>query len=406
MGRQKTNSDNTFLPLSTFLILVALLGLLTACLQDEEFSAPIDDPSPTEPPVQEIPDFVIQNVPGLISTFSGDDPANQTKIIQIDDDLSTINITDISASSTADWLNLDLDGTETPTTLTISLDIADLSPGEYQTDVTVSSTNSGVASKTFTIQIAIQGVELLLSPNTITITTHKDDFTQNKQGSLELTSNTNGVIIDGLQIGDIQYSTGASNWLIFNPFNTGTPSTVSFSVDEENIVPGIYSAEVLFQSTTYPDAKQTLEVILIIPTPDQLISGEDGKIWDMVYDCPWNVSNPELCQAEGEEVDFHSYLQIENDGIGRGVTVRDNDECNGFACISFGEDGWWIDDNETFWVQMKSCGQDTLFEYGLRFSTPYNEYNSGQDGMTLTYVSETGDIREKHYVTRQVECPF
>jgi hypothetical protein len=148
------------------------------------------------------------------------------------------------------WLNVTLNQTTAPATITAQLTTGSLAAATHRARVPVSSSLPGVKPDTVDIifTVAQSQVPPLISvaPNAVTFTTTQGT-TNPTPATLQVT-NAGGGNLTQLSVGAITYGPGATGWLSAQLSLTGAPSTLTLTPTLGSLAAGTYTATVPVQS--------------------------------------------------------------------------------------------------------------------------------------------------------------
>jgi uncharacterized protein (TIGR03437 family) len=144
-----------------------------------------------------------------------------------------------SATASASWLTVSPASGTAPTTLSVSVSPAGLSPGTYAGNVAISA--SGASNTPLSIAVTLTVTQappaLAISPQALT-------FNYSVGGSAPAAQT---VSITNTGAGTLSYTAAASSspyWLAVSPASGSTPGTLSVSINPANLAAGTYTAAV------------------------------------------------------------------------------------------------------------------------------------------------------------------
>jgi uncharacterized protein YjdB/uncharacterized membrane protein len=155
------------------------------------------------------------------------------------------------------WLTAGLNQASAPASLSLQPSTSGLAVGTYTATVTVSSSVTGVASKTVAVSFTVtQQPIITLSGNTAVFTVQA--FGNNPAAQLINVTNTGAGTLSGLSLG-VVYNVG-SGWLNANLDNTTAPATLTLQAVTGTLVAGTYTATVTVSSSVAGVTSKTVNV--------------------------------------------------------------------------------------------------------------------------------------------------
>lgn len=171
-----------------------------------------------------------------------------------------------------DWLSASLAGSAAPTTLAVAVTTGDLSPGEYQGTVDVSSPVAENSPRQIlvTFEVKEPPPRIRVDPPSVALSSTARSPEPATQ-TVEVT-NVGGGVLDGLSA-TIQYEDGPSGWLSAQFEGTVAPTTLNLAASAQNLSAGTYEAGVVVSSPVAVGGTRTVRVVFQVspgrgPGPD------------------------------------------------------------------------------------------------------------------------------------------
>ena len=178
--------------------------------------------------------------------------------------------------SPCDWLRAVLNGTSTPTQLTLQALAASLPIGTYTAIVTVSSTQQGIAPATLTVTFVVSsGQSIVLSASTASFTGTTGGPNPGAQ-TISVTDGGSGTL-PGLAA-TVTYPTGEPiGWLSATLSQTTAPATLTITPNTAGLASGTHGAIVTVSSSLSDVAPRTVAVALTLLGPSIIINAGDNE---------------------------------------------------------------------------------------------------------------------------------
>jgi uncharacterized protein (TIGR03437 family) len=188
------------------------------------------------------------------TTVSGSNPIPQLLTIT-----GTIGISfTATASSGGNWLIVNPSSGVTPSTISASLNAANLAPGTYIGSITVSSAAASNGPQTTQVTLTVlDGNLLTVAPSGLTFSYAIGGNTPSE--TFSLSSPRSGLAFAATVSG--------GSWLSLSPSTGSTPRDIAASVNPVGLSTGTYTASITLVSSAASNPVQTLPVTLIVNPP-------------------------------------------------------------------------------------------------------------------------------------------
>jgi uncharacterized protein (TIGR03437 family) len=179
---------------------------------------------------------------------------------------STFSVT--LAASGQSWLSVGGSATGTPAVLPLSINPGSLAPGNYATQVTVSSADGAPVNIPVTLTV-------LSAPAKLTVTSQQETFTL-VQGSSPAIGQ---VTILNTGSGTLQFTSQAvsqGNWLALNGLASGSstpsaPAVLGYTVSPAGLGPGVYTGQIIVQDIASAN-QATVTIVLAVSQASQALT--------------------------------------------------------------------------------------------------------------------------------------
>lgn len=167
-----------------------------------------------------------------------------------------------TATASASWLTISPASGNAPSTLSVSVSPAGLSPGTYTGSVAISaSPASGASNTAFSIGVTLTATQALLA---LAISPQALTFSYSVGGSAPVAQT---ISISNAGAGTLSFTAGASGspyWLALSPPSGSTPGTLSISVNPANLASGTYMAAVQVTASGAIGGPSSVAITLVV----------------------------------------------------------------------------------------------------------------------------------------------
>lgn len=168
----------------------------------------------------------------------------------------------LTATPSATWLTATLAATVGPTTLTLRATTGVMAPGTYSATVVISSSHSGVASRTIQVIFTISQPGIRLSASSLSFSGAAGAPDPNAQ-QVDVTSATSATI-GGLSVSVFCPVQGPCGWLRAVLAGTSTPTKLTVQALTGSLPAGTYTTTVTVSSSQQGVASATLTVTFVV----------------------------------------------------------------------------------------------------------------------------------------------
>lgn len=174
------------------------------------------------------------------------------------------------------WLTVTLNATTAPAYVTFRPSVAQLQPGYYTASISLSAPGADDSPKTLKVSISVapspNGPSILLAPASLSY----QGILGNPSPPAQTVSLTNGGTgtLNGLSVGTIIYSGGATGWLAAALNSTTAPATLTVTPTLGSLAAGTYTATVPIFSGTANNSPRNVSVtftVLATPPPPTIV---------------------------------------------------------------------------------------------------------------------------------------
>jgi len=160
------------------------------------------------------------------------------------------------SGANSSWLSLSAKSGTTPATITATANPSGLTPGLHVAQITVTTPQLTVTTKTFSAQLNITGSNLAASPSSLSFTFQPGSPPPSAQSVALTVANGQGSIALSSVTTDVQ-------WLKVVPI-TSAPGTLQISVSPSLLTPGTYGGDVVVKGMGSPNTSLQIPVTLTV----------------------------------------------------------------------------------------------------------------------------------------------
>jgi hypothetical protein len=167
-----------------------------------------------------------------------------------------------STSSGGNWLSVSPAAGNTPSSVNVSVNTANLTPNTYNGTITITAAGAAQTTVGVTLTVAAPAATLAVSPTTLT-------FNVTAGGSAPAAQNVNVTTTNNTTANYTVSASSAGNWLTATASGT-TPGTISVSVNPGTLAVGQYTGSLSIASPGATNTPQTVQVTLNVAAPPAL----------------------------------------------------------------------------------------------------------------------------------------
>lgn len=169
------------------------------------------------------------------------------------------------------WLTLSPTGGTAPSTVTVSVNSANLQPGAYDGTISIASSSAGISNspQSVAVSLTVRAANpiIALVPNRLTFTSDQGS----SPGPQTFTVNNSG---GGTLAWTVTVTSTGGGWLTVTPSSGAAPTTVQVTVNSSSLAPGTYAGGIIIASSSagINNSPQTVSVSLTVRSVPPVIT--------------------------------------------------------------------------------------------------------------------------------------